>query len=316
MMFDSYISKKIYKDRFTTKIVLIFMMVYFIKIFVTNKQDIVIYNPQTVVTNYLSEYPKHIVSSKRIIYRYVNMSQNKKMIYMSNSVYNILKDNKIMMLNSIEEANSTFYHLRNVYVNRMGGIINNHTQFLVPYPNNVVWAYKGNLVGIYENVTFIGNFYGEMFGHWLKDTLAPFLLLPREIQQNSDLLLPGVPEIARDTLHILGFNETRAIFIKKKDDMIYTNNLYTIAGITPHIAHFSVAILNLQEKFFKALNLSKQEPILYVLLNRPKGFCRYIKNFDVFCLKEKQEFRDYDWTIWPHQFDTITERGCLTCGKN
>ena len=246
---------------------------------------------------------KDIKYSKNLEYK-INLSDRHNLLYFENPEK--VRFDTPFFIKYIEETKSVYYVLKNCYVNRLGAIImNNDTFYQVPGPNTQTGAYPGRVIGCYDSVICLSTRFSLMFGHWMKDTLAPLFLLPEKVLNESLILISAYPSFAMETLEILGFNTNHTVLLPHFADYIYCKEVHTIAGEQPFLCHFGLPLLNLSKRFRKALNLSNSIPTKYAMFNRPKEKFRRISNFDEVVDNVKQTFFEKQWEVWPSTFKSI-----------
>ena len=245
---------------------------------------------------------KDIIFSQPIKY-HIDLSDRHNLLYFENPEK--VRFDTPFFVKYIEETNSTYYVLKNCYVNRLGGIVmNNDTFYQVPGPNSQTAAHPGRVVGCYDSVISLSSRFSLMFGHWMKDTLAPLFLLPEKVLNTSMLLISAYPSFSLETLEILGFDTNRTILLPHFADYIFAKEVHTIAGEQSFLCHFGIPLINLSKRFRKALNLSNEKPNRYTMFNRPEGKFRRIVNFDDLVIAVKKIYFEKSWEIWPSTFES------------
>ena len=194
----------------------------------------------------------------------------------------------------------------NCYINKFGDIIINNTLYQVPAPISKLNLFKqGKVVETFDSVISINNKHTKMYGHWIKDVLTPFMMLPQEVRDKSYFIIGGKAYYALESLDILGFDISKAIFLINDDDLIFAKECHTVCGEYPMLSHFGYSLLNLSRIFKQKLNLSHAKPSAYVLCNRPVNKRRHITNFNDLIQAVERQFFEYKWEIWIPQYESI-----------
>ncbi|EAY10490.1 hypothetical protein TVAG_484010 [Trichomonas vaginalis G3] len=262
-------------------------------------------NQTAVFTRTLTNVDKNHIISYRQIYSRIDRSHNRWMLDLNDR--EMYRFDSPVFDSSIEVVNSTYYVLRNAYVNRIGAIIIDGIWYQLPYRNHQIGAIPGECIGHYDRVISLSNRFGLMFGHWMKDALSPLIMLPQEVFDNAYLVISGHPTWCLDSLKLLGFNTSHTIILPKFSDYIFAKELHTFVGNRSFLCHLGQSLINLSNLFKQKANLEEKPPYRYVFLNRPAKGNRHISNFKEIVNTAKETFPEINWEVWPDKFNTMLQ---------
>ena len=253
----------------------------------------------------LYDYKPEDVICKHRITSTIDISDRRSMFYFDNPQH--VQFNVPMYFSWMGEIDSNYICLKNAIVNRVGAIIINGTLYQVPGPNSNSFCFPGKIVEEYDSVIVLSTRFATMFGHWIKDTLSPFLLIPQDVRDRSYMLIGGKPYFALETLDILGFNTSRAIILPNDVDYVFAKECHTVYGKRAFLCHFGTALMNLSRIFRERLNLSNSPASVYAIFNRPINKRRHITNFKDLIERVTTQLFEYKWEIWPPQMNSVKE---------
>jgi hypothetical protein len=157
----------------------------------------------------------------------------------------------------------------------------------------------------YENVVYLYSVWGEVFGHFLHDSLTSLIQIPSSILNKSIVLLQYPLNNAYAYTDLLGY--PREMF-KFSIPFVFTKNLYMFISAEDRSGQQVVGFRKLRAMLRDKFEVDKINATRYVMSNRNRT--RKINNWDDFTLTVRNTFPAYNW-----EEETIPYNNVEKCAK-
>ena len=192
---------------------------------------------------------------------------------------------------SVYREYSRYIHLKNAYCSSMRMIAKGSHLLWISHNNFQDSVKRMPTRCRYKNIVFLYSGCGDIFGHFLQDSLPAMLFIPREIIDESMILVP----FKNYMIWLKYFDIDPSKVIYDPTSWFYANNLYIYGSVEPmnsmNIYSFKKLVIYLKEK----LNVNNLKGTRYVLSNRKKTLRRSISNFDELVKLTKENWPQYNW---------------------
>ena len=194
---------------------------------------------------------------------------------------------------SLVREYTTLRHLENVFVSS-SKVISTSRAFLRFWQTEEDPEKRLNTTNIvYENVVYPYCVWGEVFGHFLHDSLPILLQMPDYILNKSVILLQFPIMNSFIYTDLLGY--PREKFIYYPDQYIYAKNLYMITPIEDRSGQQIYGFPLLRKKLREKLEVNSIKAEKYVLSNREGN--RNLWNFKEVASAIKIAFPNIQWEV-------------------
>jgi hypothetical protein len=214
----------------------------------------------------------------------------------------------IFYSSSVAREFDRLVHLKNVYVSSWKMVATRDAMIKVWENTEEVVSRSLETGTSYESVVYLYSPWGEVFGHFLHDSLTALIQIPKEIVDKSVIVMQYYPPYCYNYLDFLGYPRNKFVF--HYNEYVFAENLYMYVPVESRSGQNVVGIQKLRDILTKKLNLDKIHPNRYVLSNRPKKGYRYIQNFDELVGYIRTNFTNIEWEVLSIPFSKID-----VCGR-
>ena len=143
----------------------------------------------------------------------------------------------------------------------------------------------------YENIVNLYAGCGDIFGHFLQDSLPGILFIPKEIINKSMILVPF--KNAWIWLQYFDIKPSQILYDNKA--WFYADNLYMYCSTEPMNAMNVYSFKKLSNYLREKLNVTHIKGTRYVFCNKKKNERRSISNFADLIKITKENIPEYNW---------------------
>ena len=154
---------------------------------------------------------------------------------------------------------------------------------------------KIDSIEYYENIVYLYSEWGNIFGHFVHDSLSQLIYIPKNIIEKSMIMITFNINSAMQFFELFNISKTQVLYDKNK--WYFTKNLYMCYSIEPHNGFNMYSFPKIVKFLRKKLNVSKIQATRYIFMNRKKWEIRYILNFNDFYICAKNQYPTLKWEI-------------------
>lgn len=173
------------------------------------------------------------------------------------------------------------------------------------YWNKLTKIKEVNVICEFESILVVFHIVLHIYGHFIHDFIAVWLIIPEEIKRNSVLILDENYMKIRNANEIINdFNVFKyRYFVIGKDDAIYSKKIYYVNS--PRRCSNGIPLCKRVREFYMKY-FSTGPPSMYVLHRRVSN-TRTIMNFDELFSYVKKNIPNYDWKVLVDSFKSMRE---------
>lgn len=196
--------------------------------------------------------------------------------------------------------------LKNICTNSNGSFYaENHNVLFWDKPNAIHLVEKLHIKLHVDKLVCVNTNWQIIFGHFIYDYLTGILLIPEKYFEDAYILGTFNETMCKQYLKILGFNESRVIFIN--DGLVFAKELIFLKNNVELLGRNTESYGLLAETLRKRLNLDKIEPNHINFLNRINSYHRTLVNLSYIIEEGKNIYPEYIWNNVNVSITDITE---------
>lgn len=155
----------------------------------------------------------------------------------------------------------------------------------------IKFNFQNFIVPIFDSIISIGHEHTYLYGHWIIEILPNLILLPKEIIQQSIIILPNNFQFF-DHLSLIGVPKNNIII---NSYLIYAKKCYCVKEIYTH--HYNQGkILYLRRYLLKIFNITNEIPKKFVFVSRRDGETKVVNNLNDLFHQCKENWPEHDWS--------------------
>ena len=189
---------------------------------------------------------------------------------------------------------STFLHLENAYCSPIKEIASQSHLIrlfknLQPFESNK----KPFLKDGYKNIIFLYSAWGNIFGHFIHDSLAALLKFPKDLIEKSMIMISFDYKVACQYFELFNISKDKILY--NKSSWYFAKNLYLHYPFESCFGYMSITFPKLISLLREKTGVNKIIGYRYIFSNRPKHASRHVDNLEEFFNMTKFQFPDYEW---------------------
>ena len=147
----------------------------------------------------------------------------------------------------------------------------------------------------YKNIIYLYSSWGNIFGHFIHDSLATLLKFPKELIDDSMIMVSFPMNICSQYFEI--FNISKDKILCEYDKWYYAQNLYLHYPYENCFGYMSITFPKLVKILREKTGVNNIKGYRYIFSNRPQGASRHVDNFIEFYNITKKLYPEYNWEI-------------------
>ena len=197
--------------------------------------------------------------------------------------------------NILAREYSLYLHIQNAYCTPSKGIA---------IPNYILKIYKKptfikpsniQIEHGYENIIFLYSSWGNVFGHFIHDSLSTLLKFPKKLIEQSMIMVSFPLNICSQYFEI--FNIPKDKILCQNGKWYYAHNLYLQYPFESCFGYMSITFPKLVKILREKMGVNTIKAYRYIFSNRPPGASRHVDNFIEFYNITLKQFPEYEWEI-------------------
>ncbi|MES2838452.1 MAG: glycosyltransferase family 61 protein [Bacteroidota bacterium] len=204
----------------------------------------------------------------------VNYNSNDVELFQNEFCRTIIRQNKTSHKSVLLNKKSVFHSLNPFHKNN-----SNETYKLkkISLSNLYHIIVKRDIKTISKEVSLITDGWSQGFFHWLFDALPKLIELEKEGKKNKIILHSSFwTSFYKESLLLLGYNESDFIFFSTQ--FVFCKKIKLPTYIEPTGNYDEKIIVELHDRFYKALNKSSSKPFRKIYISRNKSKRRRLYN--------------------------------------
>ena len=188
---------------------------------------------------------------------------------------------------------STFIHIENAYCSPIKEIASQ--KHLIKLYERQITFYKNDQAFVehgYKNIIFLYSTWGNVFGHFIHDSLTALLKFPKDLIDKSMIMISFNYDIACQYFDL--FNISRDKLLYNKSYWYFAKNLYLHYSYERCLGYLSITFPRLITLLREKTGVNNIVGHRYIFSNRPKGR-RHVDNLEEFYNMTKFQFPEYEW---------------------
>ena len=191
---------------------------------------------------------------------------------------------------------STFLHLENAYCSPIKEIATqNHLIRFFKNLETFETNKKPFIEDGYKNIIFLYSSWGNIFGHFIHDSLATLLKMPKDLIEKSMIMISFDYKVACQYFELFNISKDKILY--KKNSWYFAKNLYLHYPFESCFGYMSITFPKLISILREKTGVNKIIGYRYIFSNRPKYASRHVDNLEELFNLTKCQFPEYDWEI-------------------
>ena len=187
-----------------------------------------------------------------------------------------------------------FIHVKDIYCSSRAALASPDKQVRL-YPDSLKLTRQLNTSIAYDHVIYLYSEWGFVFAHFVHDSLAALMGIPEDIVEKSVIMASFDINVTVQYFELLGF--PREKIIVDFDNWYYAKNLYVYYSEEPHNGYNMISFPKVANILRDKLNVNEIKGSRYVIMNRPNGSARYIKNINYLFKQTKKLYPKVKWEL-------------------
>ena len=197
-----------------------------------------------------------------------------------------------LFVSGVAREYATFFHIKNIYCTP-------NRALATEYQNVIIYYYKTppilNTSYYYENIIYLYSEWGNIFAHFIHDSLAELMAFPKELIEKSKIMISFNISIAMQYFKIFNIEKDQILY--NENYWYYTSNLYLYLSKEPHNGYNMYSYQKIVKKLRKYFEVNRIIAKRFVFINRLPHNSRYISNFKELFEETKKVIPSVKWEI-------------------